>query len=143
MTCSHSRTVNTSAHDEAEDTQGSKKKGANGEAESRQKSGACRTESGKHRTEAQRGGKQKGKRNIENAAVKENLSRTTGNMKKPLTEVGKAAGGTGSGSQVSNGFLWGIFNVAGKQCQVQSRKCDRIRGLSYFKFLVLERSSGE
>lgn len=107
------------------------------------KQGACTTEPGKHRREAQRGGKQKGKRSTENAAVKENLSKTTRNTKKPLTEVGKAAGGTGLGSQVSDGFLWGIFSVAGEQRQVQSRKSDRIRGLSYFKFLGLERTSGE
>lgn len=45
-----------------EDTQGSERKGANGEARRTQRQGAGRTEPGKHRREAQRVGKQKGKR---------------------------------------------------------------------------------
>lgn len=72
------------------------------------------------------------------------LSKTTGNMKKPLTEVGEAAGGTGLGSQVPNGLLWDICSGKVEQSQVQSRRHDSGGGLlSYFKFLEREKITCE
>lgn len=61
------------------------------------------------------------------------LSKTTGNMKKPLTEVGEAAGGTGLGSQVPNGLLWDICSGKVEQSQVQSRRHDS--GGDYYHIL--------
>lgn len=81
MTWSHSRTVNTGT--QKEDTQGNEEKGANREAGSRQKQGACRTEPGKHRRETQRVGKQKWKRE----ALKIRQWRKISIQKKPLTKV--------------------------------------------------------
>lgn len=49
----------------------------------------CSTEPGKHRREAQRVGKQKGKRVKKYDSEGKSLFKSTGNMKKPLTEVGK------------------------------------------------------
>lgn len=66
------------------------------------------------RREGQSLGKQRRRREggkQENYCSEEkSLSKTTGKMKKPLTVVGEAAGGTGLRWKVSNGFLWDVFS---------------------------------
>lgn len=104
-----------------EDTQGSERKGANGEAGSRGREPAGQSLGNTGEKPRELGSRREREKHRTYESEGKSLSKTTGNMKKPLTEVGEAAGGTGLGSQVPKGSLWDIFSGKVEQSQVQSR----------------------
>lgn len=78
-----------------EDTQGSERKGANGENRGREPAGQSLGNTGEKPREL--GSRREREKHRTYESEGKSLSKTSGSMKKPLTEVGEAAGGTGLG----------------------------------------------